>query len=131
MDYNKKLILLNADKNHPEGTGYLVDDWPALHYSDFKIAQDMWALLDPRIANLEEHGIYNEKIRQLQNEGTTALRQAADFLEGKTYDQFTAAAAKSWALASRVSGVSTLLCTMMCDGSFSILIDDSLIALGL
>ena len=98
----KKLILLNADENHPEGTGYLVDDWPSLHYSEFKIARDMWALLEPRIANLETHGIHNEKIRELQQEGAKALKQAAGSLDAKAYDQFAEAAARSWALASRV-----------------------------
>ena len=98
----KKLILLNADENHPEGTGYLVNDWPLLHHSNFKIARDMWALLEPRIANLEAHGIYNEKIRELQLEGTAALKQASASLDAKTYDQFAEATARSWALASRV-----------------------------
>jgi hypothetical protein len=98
----KKLILLNADEKHPEGTGYLVDNWPLLHYSNFKIARDMWALIEPRVANLEAHGIYNEKIRELLQEGTAALKQAAGSLDAKTYDQFAEAAARSWALASRV-----------------------------
>ncbi len=98
----KKLILLNADAKNPEGAGYLVDDWPLLHYSDFKIARDMWALLEPRITNLEAHGIHNEKIRDLQQEGTAALKQAVLSLDAKTYDQFAEAATRSWALASRV-----------------------------
>ena len=98
----KKMILTNATENRPEGTGYLIDDWPTLHYTDFKVARDMWTLLEPRIKNLENHGIFNEKIRTLQQEGTLALQQAGMALQTKSYDLFSKAAAKSWALASRV-----------------------------
>jgi len=62
----------------------------------------MWALLGPRIANLEEHGIFNERIRKLQQEGTSALEQADRALRAKLYDRFVEAATRSWALASRV-----------------------------
>lgn len=98
----KKMILTNATSQHPEGVGYRVDDWPFIHHTEFKVARDMWALLGPRIANLEEHGIFNERIRKLQQEGTSALEQADRALRAKLYDRFVEAATRSWALASRV-----------------------------
>ncbi len=98
----KKMILTNATRNRPDGTGYLIDDWPTLHYTSFNVARDMWTLLEPRIKKLEDHGIFNEKIRALQQEGTFALQQAREALKSKTYDLFSKASAKSWALASRV-----------------------------
>jgi hypothetical protein len=98
----KKMILTNATENRPDGTGYLIDDWPTLHHTSFNVARDMWTLLEPRIKNLEDHGIFNEKIRALQQEGTFALQQAREALKTKTYDLFSKASAKSWALASRV-----------------------------
>ncbi len=98
----KKMILTNAKKDKPEGAGYLIDDWPTLHYTDFRVAKDLWTLLEPRISNLENHGIFNEKIRTLQQEGTFALQQAEFALKSKSYDLFSKASAKSWALASRV-----------------------------
>ena len=98
----KKLILTNATDTHPEGVGYRVDDWPFIHNTEYRVAWDMWALLAPRIANLEDHGIYNERIRKLQSEGTAALKQAEQALEAKLYDQFAEASRRSWALASRV-----------------------------
>ena len=98
----KKMILTNATEKRPEGTGYIVDDWPFIYHTEFKTAKDMWTLLQPRIANLEEHGIFNDRIRELQKEGTSALEQAELSLESKSYDRFAEAATRSWALAIRV-----------------------------
>ncbi len=98
----KKLILLNADKDNSQGSGYMIEDWPFLYRTEYRIAQDMWNLLNPRIANLEKRGIFNERIRLLQQEGLTALKNAETTLGQKRYDQFFEASARSWALASRV-----------------------------
>jgi len=99
---HKKLILTHADPEHPEGTGYRVDDWPILHRTEYRAARDMWALLNPRITNLENHGIFNEQVRRLQQEGQSALKTAEQSLSDSKYDQFIEAASASWALASRV-----------------------------
>jgi hypothetical protein len=98
----KKLLLTNADQTAPEGVGYLVDDWPLIHRTDFMVAKDMWNLLEPRILNLENHGIVDEKIRELQKEGIEALRLAESSLEKYEYDHFSEASSRSWALAARV-----------------------------
>ncbi len=99
---SKKMILLNSSTEEPEGAGYLVDDWPAIHRTQFMVARDMWTLLGPRMANLERHGIHNEKIKNLRQEGETALQKAASSLADRKYDDFSEASARSWALASRV-----------------------------
>ena len=98
----KKMILTNASEEKPEGKGYLVDDHPFIYRTDYQVARDMWYLLKPRIDNLERHGIYNERISQLRRDGLAALTAADKALEEKKYDRFTEAAARSWALASRV-----------------------------
>jgi hypothetical protein len=98
----KKMILLNASKDNPLGTGYMVEKWPILHRTEFKVARDMWMLLTPRIDNLEKRGIFNERIRSLQQEGEKALNIAETALGDKQYGQFYEATARSWALASRV-----------------------------
>ena len=100
--FNKKVILTNATGTHPEGLGYPVDDWPVLYHTELKIARDMWELLGPRIATLETHGIFNERIRNLQQEGTAALKEAMQALEEKKFDKFSETARRSWALANRV-----------------------------
>ncbi len=99
---HKKLILTHADPEHPDGTGYRIDDWPMIHKTEYRAALDMWALLNPRITTLEKHGIFNEQIRRLQQEGQSALETAGQALSEKTYDQFIEASSASWALASRV-----------------------------
>jgi len=99
---NKKLILLNNSPQNPQGLGYRIENWPTLHRTEYRIARDMWTLLVPRINNLEESGIFNERIQQLQTDGLTALDQAENAWAEKRYDQFFEAASRSWALASRV-----------------------------
>jgi hypothetical protein len=97
-----KMLLLNADDAHPQGQGYLVDEWPYVYRTNYKVARDMWALLGPRIRALEKHGIYNERISQMQQEGMTVLAQARKAVEERAYDRFSKAASRSWALATRV-----------------------------
>jgi len=99
---NKKLILLNASGENPTGSGYLVDDWPKLHRTDYKVARDMWALLGPRIRNLEKHGIYNQRISAMHEQGIQSLEIARQSLAERHYDRFAEAATRSWALAARV-----------------------------
>jgi hypothetical protein len=79
-----------------------VEDHPRLHRTQYRIARDMWTLLRPRIANLERHGIFNEHIRQLQEEGTAALLAAEAAWSAAAYDRFAEASARAWALATRV-----------------------------
>jgi len=97
-----KLILINASKDKSTGTGYMVGKVPFLHRTEYKVARDMWLLLEPRISNLEKRGIFNDRIRKLQIEGLTALEAARLAFENKLYDQALEASARSWALATRV-----------------------------
>ncbi len=99
-----KLLLLNADVDHPQGRGYLVDDWPFVYRTDYKVARDMWYLLVPRIQALESHGIYNQRISRLQQEGIEVLEKARKALDERQYDRFVKHASSSWALATRVYG---------------------------
>jgi len=99
---NKKMILTGATERRPEGIGYRVDDWPRLYHTEYRVAQDMWRLLGPRLQSLEENGIHNARLLSIEKEGRDALEQARLALTEKTYDRFMAAATRSWALASRV-----------------------------
>ena len=98
----KKMILTNGDPDRPEGIGYHVGRWDILHETGYRAAWDMWALLKPRIRNLESKGIYNERIRDLRNQGDAAAAAAEVALKEKEYSRFVGEAARSWALASRV-----------------------------
>ena len=98
----KKLILLNASRDNPQGDGYMVEDWPMINRTAYRVARDMWTLLTPRITNLEKRGIFNERIRNLQQEGLKQLDQATAAFNDRRYDGFYESTARSWALASRV-----------------------------
>jgi hypothetical protein len=98
----KKLILLNATEENPQGEGYMVEQWPILHHTELRVAQDMWRLLTPRITNLEKRGIFNERIRNLQQSGRKLLAVAQDALADRDFEQYFEAASRSWALSSRV-----------------------------
>ncbi len=98
----KKLILLNATDENPLGEGYMVEQWPILHHTELRVAQDMWRLLTPRVTNLEKRGIFNERIRNLQQSGQKLLTSAQTALANQEYDRYFEAASRSWALSSRV-----------------------------
>lgn len=98
----KKMILTNASDSNPLGSGYVIDAHPSLYNTNYLSARDQWNLLKPRIANLEKHGIHNERIADLQQQGIAALNLADQALEAKQYNVFSEAANTSWALASRV-----------------------------
>lgn len=97
-----KMILTNADKDNPMGSGYLVEDYPTIPNTVFRAASDAWALILPRIDNLESHGIFDGKISALQNRGLTALANSKTALNNLHYTGFKEAAAESLALAARV-----------------------------
>jgi hypothetical protein len=98
----KKVLLLNGDTEHPRGQGYLAREWPVIPMTEFQAARDMWSLLNPRISNLEDKGIVNERIRYLRRSGSEDLERAIQFREQKQWDQFVEAARSSLAKASQV-----------------------------
>ncbi len=98
----RKFILLNSEPSKPEGRGYRVENWPIIPATEYRVASDMWNLLLSRIRNLEDHGINNDRIRSLQQEGLEALQRADEALNALQYDRFMEEARTSWALASRI-----------------------------
>ncbi len=98
----KKMILTNGTAEDPAGKGYSVEQYPFLRHTAFHVARDMWTLLGPRIHNLETHGIYDERIRGLQQTGLQSLENARQALSERRYDRLSEESLKSWALASRV-----------------------------
>lgn len=98
----KKMILTNGDRENPMGKGYDISHYPSLYHTTYHTARDMWSLLRPRISNLEEHGIHNNRIQAMQQQGQQALLLARQALKDLRYDVFSEESSKSWALASRV-----------------------------
>ena len=98
----KKLILTNGSATNTLGEGYDISAYPSLFNTRYKAARDMWTLLRSRISNLEEHGIYNSRIKVLQTEGELSLSRAEEALRTLQFDTFSEESSRSWALASRV-----------------------------
>jgi len=99
---DKKVLLLNADKKHPQGLGFIARQWPVIPLTEYRAARDMWTLLGPRIDKLEERGIVNERIRSLRRQGDDDLKRAEEFRETRQWDKFVEAARSSLSKASRV-----------------------------
>ena len=99
---DKKVLLLNAGKKNPQGLGYVAKQWPVIPLTEYRAARDMWTLLNPRIDNLEEKGIVNQRIRSLRRLGDDDLAKAEQFREAKQWDKFVEAARASLSKASRV-----------------------------
>ncbi|WP_247648437.1 FtsX-like permease family protein [Pseudodesulfovibrio sp. zrk46] len=99
---DKKVLLLNASEEHPQGLGYIAKQWPVIPLTEYRAARDMWALLGPRIDSLESKGIVNDRIRDLRNLGYDDLVRAEEFREQKQWDKFVEAARASLSKASRV-----------------------------
>ncbi len=98
----RKFILSNADQDKPMGSGYPVAQYPKIINTVYHAAADAWALLTPRILNLESHGIFDERINNLKERGITALATSAKHLSELNYTDFREAASESLALAARV-----------------------------
>ncbi|NDV20076.1 hypothetical protein GO013_11690 [Pseudodesulfovibrio sp. JC047] len=99
---DKKVLLLNTDKTHPQGLGFIARQWPVIPMTEFQAAKDMWGLLGPRIDNLEDKGIINERIRDLRRQGDEDLANAIHYKAEKQWDKFVESARSSLSKASRV-----------------------------
>ncbi len=98
----RKLILTNGTPQTPMGFGYSVDQYGAIHNTIYQTARDIWTLLEPRIENLESHGIFDSKISELKKRGLNALHRTEASLAEYDYETFSSAASESLALADRV-----------------------------
>jgi len=98
----RKLILSNGTKEKPMGTGYPVKDYPKIINTVYHAAADAWALLIPRIVNLESHGIFDDRISDLKDRGITALAESSRYLSELNYTKFREKASESLALSARV-----------------------------
>lgn len=99
---SRKMLLVNADEDKPEGRGYHAAAHPVLTNTDYKAARDMWTLLLPRVTNLEKHGIFNDRINAMRDGGLKSLSLAEEALAALEYDAFMEEARRALALASRV-----------------------------
>ncbi|WP_136795570.1 FtsX-like permease family protein [Desulfosediminicola ganghwensis] len=97
-----KMILTNGTEDRPLGLGYPVNDYSKLPNTTLHAAHDAWSLLQPRIRNLESHGIFDEKINGLEQRGIEALKTSQNGFAALNYSIGREKASESLAIASRV-----------------------------
>lgn len=86
----RKLLLLGNSAEDMLGQGFLASATPAILNTSMQAAQDMMHLIVPRVENLEQHSIVNQRIRVLLQQGQDHLRQsleARDALKHSAADQ--------------------------------------------
>ncbi len=96
-----RLLLINPTEREAEGEGYLVDRYPSLYATPYRVAMDMWQLDDTRMDDLSAHGITNERVQRSHEEAADYLKLAQQYLRERKYDEFFTAARSAWSYESR------------------------------
>jgi hypothetical protein len=98
---NNRMVLLNADVEHPAGTGFSSTDIKSLGPLAWRTAQDFSALDVKRKADLEKFGISNDVIRDLQTASQRELTAGKSAETARDYPALSASADALWSLQSQ------------------------------
>ncbi len=96
-----RFVLINSTPKEPQGTGYLVDDYPSLYATPYRVAADMWRLDEHRLERLMKHGIENDRVQEAHQRAGEKLEQATIYWQQRQYDEFFALARAAWSNESR------------------------------
>lgn len=96
-----RFTLVNPTEGDPEGRGYLIDDYPSMYATPYRVATNMWMLDSDRIERLRRHGIENNRVNQAHETAEVHLGEARRYLELRQYDKFMTAARAAWSYESR------------------------------
>ncbi|MBD3292507.1 MAG: M28 family peptidase, partial [Armatimonadia bacterium] len=96
-----RFLLVNPTDAEEQGAGYLVDRYPSLYATPYRVAMDMWQLDEIRMKDLAKHGITNERVERSHEEAGEYLKLAQQFLRERKYDEFFTAARSAWSYESR------------------------------
>jgi hypothetical protein len=96
-----RFLLVNPTEREPLGEGYLVDKYPSLFATPYRVALDMWELDEDRINELADHGITNARVTTAHRQAREYLELAAKHLAERKYDEFFTAARSAWSYESR------------------------------
>ncbi len=99
----KRLLLLNASKDQPLGTGLAVPETGgAIPLTPLSAARDMWLLDDKRATDFSAHGLENPRVKQLHAQAAERLASAQNALAERCYSRFLADARAAWAIEARI-----------------------------
>lgn len=96
-----RFVLVNPTDDKPDGEGYLIERYPSMYATPYRVALDMWRLDDHRIRKLVRHGIENDRIQTSHARAYDYLKEAGQHLRAKKYDRFMVAARQAWSFESR------------------------------
>lgn len=96
-----RFTLVNPTARHPEGEGYVIDQYPSMYATPYRVARDMWLIDDVRHRRLKEHGIENVRVEKAHARAKEELEAATKALEKRQYDKFLTAARAAWSFESR------------------------------
>lgn len=96
-----RFLLVNPGPRDELGEGYLVDRYPSLYATPYRVAMDMWQLDETRMAKQTRHGITNERVQTAHKQASEYLKLAQQYLHERRYDQFFTAARSAWSYESR------------------------------
>lgn len=103
----KRLLLLNSvaeqvdAKEKAQGTGFAVNEYPAIYNTPYQGARDMIILDTFRRRNFEQYGIRNERLTELQKESAALLKRATEARGDKKWYNFLKYSRQSQAVESR------------------------------
>lgn len=96
-----RFVLVNPTRTDLEGSGYLIDAYPSMYATPYRVALDMWKVDDFRIKRLSQRGIENARVNTAHSQAKLALDDARTYLENRQYDKFFTAAREAWSFESR------------------------------
>lgn len=95
----RRLLLLNADAESPQGTGYPVNERRLTH-TVYRVANDFTVLNRQRIDNLESHGVFNHRLSAFQRRAESLLVEAAEARDAFRYADHLDRARLAWSYAA-------------------------------
>jgi len=98
-----RFVLVNPTAAMPLGEGYLIDEYPSMYATPYRVASDMWRLDGgpQRLQALVEHGIKNDRVMKAHERARAELDAAEEALRLREYDKFFSAARAAWSYESR------------------------------
>lgn len=96
-----RFLLVNPTPREKLGEGYLVDRYPSLFATPYRVAMDMWQLDETRMKDLSKHGITNQRVERAHQRAKEYLDLAREHLAALRYDEFFTAARSAWSFESR------------------------------
>lgn len=96
-----RFILVNPTSAHPEGEGYLIDEYPRMYATPYRVAMDMWRVDEVRANLLRKHGVENARVKKSHARAKDELAAAIGALDAQEYDRFLTHARAAWSFESR------------------------------